>query len=366
MSDDRELIDRIRDGVTASELDGRGRRAIFNLLVSTAMSALQRDGWDWPRWHAELSSATSNLGRQVRIRRDRDIGKHAFDQELLNAWQRAELVIAAKPRPWTGQDVHELLVGASESAETIDPENWPLLPQDLIVFRFAIYEAIRIETTSPTLALRVVGAHLIATLGQWAASDKLTEWAARDREDLAQLSVSWARRSLERLTDAGLLDLRRAGRSGNGYGSSGRATVYRISREVLDGTHPHIHAASAAYVPKRLDIRAKPEAAVLPNAETYVPSRKSRASSSEHQHDQPITQEKDAMTTVTIEFADSTGAQTKVSITAPNTPRDVVNEANNAIEKLLALGAEDFRATDKTGNVVPIKLQPTGTAGRRS
>lgn len=224
-------VDRIRDGVPSSELRAHGgTKAINGALVSVAMSAIQA-GQTWPEWHAALTSPESNLGRQSHLdRRRRDIGPRQHLKNLQSAWRRAESRIAESP-PFSADDVRR------RARRLLDDD--PMIPWtatrctvDRLVFRHAIGEAAARGHTRPTLPVR-----------------SITETTG--------VSKSAAARSLNRLTEAGLLQLHRRGDRG---ADSKRAAVY----VVVPLTLPIGRWSYGPYVPPDQTLCPTPQPATVP------------------------------------------------------------------------------------------------------
>ena len=102
----RAWIDVVHDGVPPADLRGRGDKAVWNALCSTAMSAMQH-GYGYPDWCATVLAPQNRLGAQVRVRvgrGDKPRSREDVYRQLQTAWDKAAVRVASSPA-WTPGDV---------------------------------------------------------------------------------------------------------------------------------------------------------------------------------------------------------------------------------------------------------------------
>lgn len=163
------MVDLIRDGVSKQELRGRGTQAVWNALVRTACSAMQRR-WSCDQWATLVNDPRSHLGRQASINKGRPVD---LNKMLVSAWSKAEQWLANKPPPFTREDAiaHAKYVLAWAAHPNVD------LPSTVrTVLVFAAEEGIRYGTTRPALPRRLVAEK--AGLGERQVRTALT-WLER-------------------------------------------------------------------------------------------------------------------------------------------------------------------------------------------
>jgi hypothetical protein len=173
------VIDAIRDGASPAELRARGDRAVFSLLVSTAMSAQQR-GWPYSDWQALLSGRDSHLGWQVWMRRGRtERSPKDFNHVLGQAWDRAEKLLTEAPPAFGNREVLAYIAAFRKSIAGLD------LPEEKrAILVHAADEGERLGTTRP--ALPRMGILQRTRLGLTALRTAL---AQLDRDGLLVLTV---------------------------------------------------------------------------------------------------------------------------------------------------------------------------------
>lgn len=178
------MIDLVHDGVSPNSLRAGGDKAVWNALVATAMSAMQR-GIPEPDWIAELNRAESNLGRQARMKKTRhERTQRDHHRQLHNAWTAAADRVKAKPR-YDAADVAATIT----AVETFTADAAaPLNDAERAVLHCACTLARRNHTTRPALPRR-----------EMQAATGLPEWTVRT--------------TLAHLADSGLLRLAVQGRS---------------------------------------------------------------------------------------------------------------------------------------------------------
>lgn len=233
-------VDRIRDGVPPTDLRARGDRAVFAALVSTAMSAIQRE-IAYAEWHGLIIETRSNLGRQARLSKGRtDIGRDRLARQLRRAWAAAAANVATSPR-LTCSRIKAVSQALLFNIEAADEWTGTAEPLDRKVYAHALAEAARRGTTSPVLPVREV-------------------------EQATGVPRSTVYRSLSRLQEAGLLTLKCRGK--RGAGGSGKATTYEIP--AVAATAHSNGSLRSPYVP-RPAVGHRAIAAGAPSPMSHVP-----------------------------------------------------------------------------------------------
>lgn len=148
------VIDQIRDGATEQTLRQRGDAAVWDHLVSTAASAMQRD-WPYWEWAALVTHPASLLGVQAARRYDM-WPPHARPPEnrerrLEQAWTAAQEWVTAAAAPTARTNVLQRVTAIAEAAAAAD-----LDPGERAVLDHALVLAARIGTDRPALPRRRV------------------------------------------------------------------------------------------------------------------------------------------------------------------------------------------------------------------
>lgn len=193
------MIDLVRDGVRPADLRESGERAVYNALVRTAASAQQR-GWTYSEWAALLSEVRSTLGRQVRVRRDKERTRLAVEKTLRGAWDAAATWLADAPAAFTRDDA---LAHVETVRRWIEDADADLTDAERQVLAAACDIAAQHGTTRPALPRR----------------------ALVDATGLGERTV---RTTLARLHDRRVLVLEVPGRSGAAGSTRRRAGLYRL------------------------------------------------------------------------------------------------------------------------------------------
>jgi hypothetical protein len=187
-------VDVIYDGISESELQERGDRAVWAALRRTAMSAHVR-GWPESEWSAYVLTAPRRLGQQVRLHRGKPRGPVEIDKQLRKAWTSAVTYLSARPAVMAAEEVARR--GTERAAAALEVVADPAA-----------------RMTEAERAVLADAAREILRLQQEGKNVDLAPMPRRGVARRTRLSERTARTALQRLTDRGLLQLAVPGRRG--------------------------------------------------------------------------------------------------------------------------------------------------------
>jgi hypothetical protein len=212
------VVDLIRDGVPRQDLARQGDRAVWNTLVRTATSAVQR-GWTQPDWQALVEEPQSHLGTQARIKRGKAGTRRDITRTFTAAWGAAEAWVATAPAPF---DRAEAVERARAVRDLVADADLDLDDNVRAILATAAGIAERNGTDRPALPRRT----LMAATG---------------------LNLSALRTTLTKMDRRGLLTLAERGRPGGPAADRRRANLYRLPNPAA--LHPYLYRETRSVVP---------------------------------------------------------------------------------------------------------------------